>query len=437
MFHAARAGVCALAAGCALAGTPAAGAASAPPHLPPQGVYDWCAPARSPDGCAGRLQRIGQAGFRAVVNGTVFNDISEQRIRAYAQQAANNGLKVIWPFNSLPFQNADPNGTDLLAAYPGIADGCNCSDNRGLFAHLVGILRGMPNTWGYYLADEPGPSAHASLLAWVARVKALDPNHPRLIMGCGICGGGDPNGSNISWMGDLDVALGTDAYPVVSGASDPQRAYNGVAQNVASVDRVATRAGRQQVVALQSWRWGDSAIDAPTAVPDPAATRFPTRDEIEAQRNAAMENAHPDLILWFTLTQVIGWEPGQSLTGWYNPPDTAQRWANLAGGAFAPARTNARPHAGLRIRRKSHSRRGNRFIADAVTSRDPDGRIVRYRWTLNGRRLVGCRSYHRCDFGVRRGRVQRLAVVVTDDRGASGIARRSIFVPLGRVTRWR
>jgi hypothetical protein len=445
MRQVARAGLCALIAACALGGPPAAAVASDAPSLPAQGLYEWCDPAQSADGCASRLQRIGQAGFRVVSNGWLFNDPSEQQMRAYAQAAAAAGVSVLWSFHASGFQESNPSGNNLLGRYPKLASRCGCSTNQGLLSYVVGIMRGLPNTWGYYLADEPSPDTHDALAGWVSRIKALDPGRPRVIVGCGICAGGPE--SNVAWMSDLDIALGTDAYPVFGGSPDPGHSYAAVKDNVAVLDRVARGAGRQQVVALQSWRWGDSAVDSKAANVDPASTRYPTREELEAQRNATIENSHPDLILWFTLTQVIGWEPGQGSSNWYNPPDTAQRWANLVGGAFAPVpirtasaasgsptasaasssvRHNRAPLARFTIHTGSRSRLGRRFVADAGSSRDPDGRIQRYAWKLNGKRLPG--GSRRRAFRIRRRGVQRLTLTITDNGGAKAAKHRSFRV---------
>jgi hypothetical protein len=447
MRHVARAGLCALITACALAGPPAAMAASEAPQVPAQGVYEWCDPAQSADGCASRLQRVGQAGFRVVTNGWMFVDPSEQRIRAYAQAAAAAGVSVLWSFHGSGFQESNPDGNNLLGRYPALASRCGCSTNQGLLTYVVGIMRGLPNTWGYYLADEPGRDTHDSLVGWISRIKALDPNRPRVIVGCGLCSGGPEE--HVAWMADLDIALGTDAYPVFGGSPDPGHAYSAVKDNVSVLDRVATNAGRKQVVALQSWRWGDSAVDAKAAGVDPGSTRYPTREEIEAQRNATIENSHPDLILWFTLTQAIGWEPGQGSSNWLNPPDTSQRWANLVGGAFAPAptprtasaasgsaaasaassslrHTNRAPVARFTIRRGSRSRLGRQFVADAGSSRDPDGRIRHYSWKLNGKRLSG--GSRRRAFRIRRRGVQRLTLTITDNGGAKAATHRSFRV---------
>jgi len=383
---------------------PAPAAAGTPPKLPAQGIYDSCSPALSPDRCAARLQRLGQAGFEVVVNGYVFHRSTLDESLAYADAAAAAGMRVIWPLHT----------TEALA------DPAKALD----LAALVSRLRAVPNTWGYYLYDEPKQRHAAEVAARVERIKALDPDHPRLVMGCGICWGGDPTGANISFLAPLDVALGTDAYPVREGDPDAGAAYRGVEQNAGSLARVA-RPGQPRVVTLQAWRWGDSPIDVEMAGLDGPRTRFPTRDEIQAQRDAAVAAARPDLILWYTATQVIGWEDGQRPDHWAQPADADQRWANLLGGAFAPLPNDA-PVARLALRTRGRAVVGRRLVADARASRDPDGRIVRYRWRLNGRRLPCGRA--RCAFRARRAGVQRLRVDVVDDRRASASTHRKLRI---------
>ena len=208
------------------------------------------------------------------------------------------------------------------------------------------------------------------------------------------------------------------------GGPDVRRAYDKVAQNAASLAKVA-RPGQQQVIALQAWRWGDSPIDVEMAGLNGDNTRFPTREEIQAQRDAAVIAGHPDLILWYTATQVIGWEDGQRPSYWAQPTDTDQRWANLLGGAFAPL-PNDRPVAHLSLRTRGRYEVGRRVVADARASRDPDGRIVRYRWKLAGRRLRCAKR--RCAFRARRAGVQRLTLTVVDDRSAATATHRSLRV---------
>ena len=55
-----------------------------------------------------------------------------------------------------------------------------------------------------------------------------------------------------------------------------------------------------------------------------------------------------------------------------------------------------------------------RVVANARRSYDPDGRIVRYRWRLNGHRLRHCRG-HRCVLRSRGAGVQRIGLTVVDN----------------------
>jgi hypothetical protein len=364
------------------------------------------------------VKLVGQAGFRAVVNGSLFDGTTAQQILAYADAAGAAGVQVVWPLNAIGFAASDPNASDLLTSDSALASTCGCTTNQGLLAYVIALATSRSNTWGYYLADEPMPADHDRLQAFVQRVQALDSTHPRLVMGCGICRGGDPTGANISFLSDLNIALGTDAYPVRGATPDPRLAYAGVAQNSDSLRTAGARTGQGTVVALQAWRWGDSDIDVRLAGLDPALTRFPTAQEIQAQRDAAIDHAHPNLILWFDLYDVIGWEPGQRPSYWAQPPDTAQRWQSLVAGAFAAP---AVPVPSFTVQVAGRGPAGVRLVANASSTSDPEATIVGYRWTLNGRPLPGCGGAS-CSFTARRHGGGRLGLVVLDDHSHTGSA---------------
>jgi hypothetical protein len=404
---------------------PAPASAGTPPRVPPQGIYDSCDPTLSADGCASRLRRLGEAGFKVVVNGPIFTRANADQLVAYAQAAQAAGISVIYPLHGTGLLQADLSDNNLVGSIK-VAEGCaTCETNGDVLAYIVGRLRVLPNTWGYYLADEPRRDKVDQVNAFVERVKALDPDHPRLVMGCGICYGGDPTGSNIAFLAPLDIALGTDQYPVREGGPDVKRAYDKVAQNAASLAKVA-RPGQLQVIALQAWRWGDSPIDTEMAGLNGDNTRFPTREEIQAQRDAAVTAGHPDLILWYTATQVIGWEEGQQRPSyWAQPTDTDQRWANLLGGAFAPL-PNDRPVAQMSMLTRGRVEVGRTVVADARAFRNPYRRVMRYRWKLGARRLR-CAS-RRCAFRPRRAGVQRLTLTVLNDRSVATAVHRSLRV---------
>lgn len=70
--------------------------------LPPQGLYDSCAP--SDADCLAHLDKMAQAGFKLVVNYGVFDhDIAD--IMGYADHAAAVGMKVIWDMSSRPYRD--------------------------------------------------------------------------------------------------------------------------------------------------------------------------------------------------------------------------------------------------------------------------------------------------------------------------------------------
>jgi len=400
----------------------AAPAAAQPPQLPPQGVYDTCAPAHSGDHCASRLRRIGDAGFRVVQNMSALHDADLPDLLAFAGAAQANRLKVIWSLNG------GSGRASLLGNMPEFAARCGCRDEDEMLARVIGVLRGLPATWGYYIADEPAPANHDKVAAFAEQVKALDPDHERLIMGCGLCWGGE---KSVDFLADIDATLGTDAYPVHEQAPDQPVVARRVGDDAAGLRQIADRAGRKTVMALQAWRWGDSHYDSEATGIGPAS-RFPTRREIEMQRNAAIRRGRPELILWFTLNQVIGWEPGQRPWWWAEPTNPEQRWANLADGAFAPL-TDNRPVARFKLR----TRRGRgavRLLLDASDSYAPGGHIVRYRWYRSGR-ATACRR-RRCSLrlpGRRKGRI-KLVVTASDGAQASRV-RRVSRVALRRTTK--
>jgi hypothetical protein len=383
-------------------------------------MYDSCEVATSPDGCASRLQRMAGAGFKVVQNMRLFGGgVTDQAVLGFADAAQAAGVKVIWPLNAL-------------------------HDDQARIDHVIPLVRHHPATWGYYVADEPSPQAHDAVATLSNHVKALDPEHPRIVMGCGLCYGGE---QSVSFLSDIDATLGTDVYPVREQRPDLPVVGQAVGDAAAGLRRVADRAGRKTVIALQAWNWGDSYYDAQTVGLLPSKTRFPTRAEIQAQRDAAIEQGHPDLILWYTLSQVIGTEPGQALWYWTTPSDPAQRWSNLVGGAFAgrgdasagdtptgaaPA-TSAVKRSGPRARfkiRATRSGRAMRVTLDARRSAAGSGRIVRYRWyrvseTGRSARARPLCVARRCSLRLARARKLTVELVVSNSAGRAATQRHS------------
>jgi hypothetical protein len=322
------------AAACAIA-LLAAHPASASATLPPQGLYEACYPGLDQSGCAARLQRMGGAGFRLVVNYWMLRESSAADVVSYVNSAHASGVQVIWSLND--WWAKDPAGTDIPAANRKLAADCGCTTNQQMVDYIVRLAKDLPGTWGYYLADEPDAARRDQVAAFAARVKELDPSHPRLIVACGVCNGdGDPTGSRAAPLAGLDAVLGTDLYPITTEAPDPARAGRYVATGTKGLQSVADRAGRDSAIVLQSFSWGFSSFDSHACGSSPSNCRFPTRGELAAQRDAALTNGRPRMILWYALFDVIGAIPEQRPSDWTPPPNPEERWNDLLAAAFAP-----------------------------------------------------------------------------------------------------
>ncbi len=102
--------------------------------LPPQGLYDSCAP--SDADCLTHLDTLASAGFKLVINYGVFGyDVAD--IMSYADYANAVGMKVIW-------------------------DVRDAASDPYYFREQVNAVKTHPATWGYYIADEP---AYAMVLS--------------------------------------------------------------------------------------------------------------------------------------------------------------------------------------------------------------------------------------------------------------------------------
>jgi hypothetical protein len=301
--------------------------ASASAQLPPQGAYDACYPGDLPAQCAARVQQMAAAGFRLVLNYWMLSSSTSHQVVDYVTTAQASGVQTIWPMND--FWQSDPNGSDLVTSYPLLALGCKCNTNAGLVAYVVTLAKSQPGTWGYYVADEP-PLANASQLAsFVARIKAIDPVHPVLIVA-------GPNSSTPGYLptyAKTTDVLAQDSYPVTSEPVNDPSAATAVAAATQQVQQASNSAGIKSAMVLQAWNWNDSLADQPYGS---VVTHFPTATEMTMMRNAALQNGHPSIILWWGLFDVWGYLPVEQPSYFLVPPDPAVRWSSLTQAAFAP-----------------------------------------------------------------------------------------------------
>jgi hypothetical protein len=326
----------AAAAALSIAGATPAHAAS----LPPQGLYEECAPSDQAQ-CAGELTQMGTAGFRLALNYTAWYGDAAQ-IEAYAAAAQAEGIKLIWPLDYSAWR--DPgSATSLADEYSDLAPDCDCADNTAFLQYAINLVRSLPATWGYYIGDELDPSQAASVRQLAGTVRSLDPAHPLLYVGQG----GPTTLGNLRPFAPFSSVLGADVYPI--GQDVPTSYVGGVASQV---QQLTGAAHSRSAMVLQAFSWAQypTELDAP----DP---RWPTRPEMLAMRNQAL-TADPSMILWYSLKDILA------------SGDPAGHWRDLVSAAFAAApgqrnasirgriATAARRHHRRRRTRRHRTRRG-------------------------------------------------------------------------------
>jgi hypothetical protein len=272
--------------------------------LPPQGVYEQCAPATQD--CGPRLKAIADAGFQYVLNYTAWYGSAEQ-VRDYADEAQALGLKVIWPLNDHAWRD----GTDLRSYYRYLGPDCPCSTNAQFKQWALGLVKDHPATWGFYVGDELSPTSQniSQTKALANEVKSIAPGKRTLYVTI-------PNDSGVltSQLEPFEQTadyVGGDYYPV--GKGNNLDALSGYADDTR---RLASQYGRKPMFVLQAFSW--SEYDAG------AADRFPTRTEMQTMRDSAITAGDPQMLLWYAYNDVM------------DSSDPAGNWEDVKAAAFAP-----------------------------------------------------------------------------------------------------
>lgn len=273
---------------------------SPPKRLPPQGLYDSCAP--SDADCRAHLDKMAKAGFKLVVNYGVFDhDITD--IMGYADHAARVGMKVIWDMSSRPYRDG--------------------TFSREYIRERVEAVKTHPATWGYYVADEPGLATPNDIWSERGQVKTLsdyvhqlDPAHPRLLVHWYESDPDDPSRPVINLRPYADyadvIALDVYALTVYAPAED-------VGEAARAGQKLADEKGKQWAIVLQSF----DAAQYPEELPD-AYAGWPDRERLLKERNLTLKNSRPAFILWYSYFDIL------------RSPDPAGHWADLVAAAFSP-----------------------------------------------------------------------------------------------------
>ena len=272
--------------------------------LPPQGVYDQCAPATQD--CATNLKMIADAGFSYVLNYTAWYGSADQ-VREYADEAQAVGLKVIWPLNDHAWRD----GTDLRSHYEYLGPDCPCSTNAQFKRWALGLVKDHPATWGFYVGDELAPTAAnvSQTHALEQEVKSIAPGKPTMYVTI-------PNDSGVltsQLQPFRDVAdyVGADYYPVGKTSN-----LDRVSNYASETRETAAAAGTNPIFVLQAFSWDsyDSSM----------ADRFPTRSEMQQMRDQAIGSGNPQMLLWYAFNDVMR---SSNPTG---------NWSAVQAAAFAP-----------------------------------------------------------------------------------------------------
>jgi len=273
--------------------------------LPPQGIYEECAPSDQQQ-CAGELAQISRAGFQLVVNYTAWEGTASD-LQTYAATAAADHLQVIWPVDA-PAWTDSPLATSLIQAYPALAASCGCVNNQGFINYVVGLVKTFPATWGYYVGDEDGPSQALPVSLLSLSVRTLDPSHQTLYVGQS-----GPSVYSQLRLFQTDASyLGADVYPVGTGAP-----LSVVSDAASQLQTLAAPIHRNSVMVLQAFSWAEY----PAEMNLPAA-QFPTESDLLTMRNDALA-ANPSMILWYNLHDI------------QRSDNPAQHWSDLVQAAFA------------------------------------------------------------------------------------------------------
>jgi hypothetical protein len=281
-------------------------AAPAKAALPPQGVYEQCAPNSTSEDCGARLRTIADAGFQYVLNYTAWFG-NAQQVRQYADQAQAAGIKLIWPLNDHAWRD----GTDLRSYYRYLGPDCPCSNNAQFKQWAIGLVKDHPATWGFYVGDELEPTSQnvSQTNALAQEVKSIAPARPTLYVTI-------PNDNGVLTTQLQPFArtadyVGADYYPV--GKGNNLAATSGYAEDTR---RITAQAGTRPAFVLQAFSWSEY---------DPSyADRFPTRGEMQTMRDLSIGSGDPQMLLWYAFNDVM------------DSSDPQGNWDDVKAAAFAP-----------------------------------------------------------------------------------------------------
>ncbi len=144
-------------------------------------IYEFISPGELPYIWKQRLDLMKSAGFSVVLNYALLASNTNTML-AYIIYAGSIGLKVAISLKDI-WQQAN-----LSVAFPALYSeaGSPGITNYNAFAtYIVNQVKSLSGTWGYYIADEPADTSHASVLAFYGYITAADNTRPILLISTG------------------------------------------------------------------------------------------------------------------------------------------------------------------------------------------------------------------------------------------------------------
>jgi hypothetical protein len=275
--------------------------------VPTQGMFDSCNLSNEVSTCEQDLLQMHQAGLQVVVMSAEWDTLDE--ISQYATYAQSIGMSVMWELDDPGYWGGAWIGSSAAADWSSFSTACGCTATDQVLDYMINWLAALPATYGYYAADDSTlePNQAAGLQQYVEQIKSVDPNHMVMV--------GSAQGQGTTYYSS-GATIGNEIYPETTRSLMPAdqnlAIWQSVQQSVTQDQRAATQQGTSSAFILQAFSFGDNlsdgeAVGACTASMSQAqcASRlqFPSASVELQLRNAALQYAHPKLILWYTYAQ--------------------------------------------------------------------------------------------------------------------------------------
>jgi hypothetical protein len=356
------------------AATSLAAPAASAQTLPREGIFEGCNFNVELSVCEQRLRVMHAGGIKVVVTSLEQPGASLDSISAYARYANSLGISVMWELGDAGFWGGTPNDGSVAAGLPEFSSACGCSDPTALLSYTVRWLAALPNTYGFYAADDSNvtPSEIPALTAYVRTIRSADPGHMVMI------GASASQGTKFAPTG---ATLGDELYPVFDSQVMPVAAngatWQWLQQSVTSFQRSATKHHIASAYILQAFTFGDNLDDGEAVgvcTPDMSQQGcyslldYPNRATQLQLRNEVVEHSRAALILWYNFSQTYGQVGDDSFNTYPVGAAATARWASLTSviKAARPNTLSARARARARAREKAHARAARKARARAA-----------------------------------------------------------------------